>query len=230
MLDLKFTKQRFKDHLYYSKWLYLIFISLAVLGFSLIFSITEPEVPKELKVDINVFAVVLEETEKIIWEEEILHSLSQDQQEVNINTLGFTGSEEASLGISVFEIMTTKIVAKEDDIFIMPKDIYIAYAKKGVFIAMDDIFPKYEFPEELDLQEYKVRLEENIETDGDSHLYCLPLDNVKGLNDLGIDPTDKVLVVLVYTENYDNVLKAVDYIMNKTVSVYNDSYVTVGEQ
>ena len=216
MLDLKITKQRLKDHLYYSKWLYLVAAAIALVIFSLIYQIAEPVVPKGLKVDIAVIGFSVDETEKTVWEDDILSILPEDQQEVNIYSLALP-TDDSSNGFAVYQILTAKMTAKEDDILILPKDLYLSFASQGAFLAVDDIVSRYELPEGLDLDEYKVAVTDE-QTAQEPHLYGFPIDNISGFRDMGIDPEGKVMTILVYTENYTNVLKAADYIMNKTES------------
>lgn len=229
MIDLKFSKQRFKDHFYYSKWLYVLFIIISLTTFSLVFTVTRPVVPKEFKVDISIIGVTLQDSEMNAWEEEILDSLSQDQQEVNIYAMGFSSGGEGSADYSAYEILAARMAANEGDVLIISKEIYLNIAQQGVLLELDDIVSKYDFPEELDLEEYSILIEDEDYSDGKSHTYGLPVDGVLGLVDLGVDPTDKVMVVMVYTKNSDNAIKAVDYIMNKTESELIASYQEVAE-
>ncbi len=216
MLDIKFTKKRFKDHMYYSKWAYIAAILGAAALFSIVFTVTKPKVPNELKVDVTVIGVTLQEPEKNMWQKEILETLSEDQQEVNIYALGFSGSDGSSMDYTMFEVLAARIAAKEDDILILSKDVYLTYASQGAFYSMDEIVGKYDFPEDMyDLEEYKTTTDEDTE----SHLYGIPISHLEGFVDLGVDPTDKVMAVLIYTENYDNVLKTIDYMMGKTDSI-----------
>ena len=228
MIDVRFTKERFKNHFYYAKWMYVVFVALGAVIFSMVFTFTRPVVPKEFRIDISIMGFTLQDAEKEIWEQEILAGLSEDQQEVNIYALSFGGSEGDSIGgYSVYEILAARMAAKEDDIYIMSKEIYMGLASQGAFTVMDDIITDYEYPEELDLEEYKVELQDSEGTDGQPHFYGLPLDNVMGLVDLGVDPRQSVIGILVYSENYDNALKAVDYIMNRTESeILNNAMAT----
>lgn len=223
MIDVKFTKKRFIDHFYYSKGLYVVFVALGLIIFSMVFTFTRPIVPKEFKVDISILGFTLQDVEKEIWEQELLESLAPDQQEVNFYSLGFGGDDDSLGGYSVFEILAARMAAQEDDIYIMSKEIYLSLAQQGAFMPMDEIVSMYEYPEELDLEEYKIKLEEGLGSDDNPHIYGLPLDNAMGLVDLGVDPRERVIAILVYTENYDNALKAAEYIMNRTQSVVIDS-------
>ena len=225
MIDVKFSMQRFKDHFYYSKWLYVAFVLVGVFVFSMVFSVTKPVVPNEYKVDISILATSLQDSEMSVWSEEILALLSQDQQEVNIYAMGFDDSEDSTMGYSIYEILAARMAAREGDIYIMSKNMYISLAQQGAFFPLDDIALNYEYAEDLDLEEYKIQIEDTDKPNGQAaHYYGLPLDNVLGLVDLGVDPREKVICVMIYTENYDNAIKAVDYIMNKSESVVITSY------
>lgn len=221
MIDLKITKKRFLDHFYYAKWLYVFMIAGALFLFSMVFTISKPVVPKEFRVDISILGVTLQEDVKILWEEEILAMLPEDQQEVNIYAMGFGGDENSTGGISIYEIIAARMAAREDDIYIMNKELYDFLSTQGAFHEMDEMALNYVFSEEIDIEEYKYTLEDEPEIDGKKYLYGLPLDNVLGLVDLGIDPRGKVIGILIYTENYDNVAKTVDYILNQTESIYD---------
>ncbi len=217
MIDLKFTKERFVNHFYYAKWLYIITILAALAVFSMVFTITRPIVPKEFRIDINFIGGSVQEFTKDIWEKDILAQLPEDQQEVNIYSLGIGSGDNPSADYTVYEVLAARMAAKEDDLLIMPKSIYQSLASQGAFIPLDDIAQKYEYAEGIDIEEYKLKYREGIEeNDTQLHLFGLPMDNALGIVELGIDPRDKVAVILVYTENKENVLKVLDYLINKT--------------
>lgn len=220
MIDLKITKDRLKNHFYYAKWLYVVAILGAVLVFSMVFSVTEPQVPKNLKIDINVIGATLNDAAKGIWQEDILEELSEDQQEVNIYALAL-GADNSTPGISVYEVLVARMAAKEDDILILPKEVYDGIATQGAFLNLDEYASKFEYPEGVDLEAIKVKLEEDI-ADGDTepHMFGVPIDNLIGFADLGVNPIGRVAVIMVYTENKDNAFKALDFIMSKTESVF----------
>jgi hypothetical protein len=219
MIDTKITTQRFKDHFYYSKWLYVVFILVGIVTFSMVFTITQPKIPGEYKIDISVFAASLDDNAAGGWEQDLLALLPEDQQEVNIYALGFGASSEETLGgYSPYEIIAARMAAREDDMYIMPKETYLNLASQGAFYEMDDVIANYEYPEEMDLEEYKVQYSEDENADAPAHYYGLPVDNALGLVDIGVDPREHVIAILIYTENYDNAMTAVDFIMNKTES------------
>ena len=219
MIDTKITVQRFKDHFYYAKWLYVVFILVGIVTFSLVFTFTQPKIPGEFKVDISVFASSLDDSAAAEWEQDLLAVLPEDQQEVNIYALGFGASSDETLGgYSSYEIIAARMAAQEDDIYILSKDMYLSLASQGAFCEVDDVVGNYEYPEDMDLEEYKVQYSGDENADAPLHFYGLPLDNALGLVDIGVDPREHVIAILVYTENYDNALTAVDFIMNKTES------------
>ncbi len=219
MIDTKITAQRFKDHFYYSKWLYVVFILSGIAVFSMVFTLTRPTIPGEFKIDISVFAASMDDNAASEWEQGILALLPEDQQEVNIYAMGFGASGEETLGgYSPYEIIAARMAAHEDDIYIMPKDIYINLAAQGAFYEMDDAIGNYEYPEEIDLEEYKVQYREDENVEVPPHYYGLPLDSSLGLVDIGVDPREHVIAILIYTEDYDNAMTAIDYIMNRTES------------
>ncbi|MCK5129329.1 MAG: hypothetical protein KAQ68_05740 [Clostridiales bacterium] len=219
MINLKITKERFKNHFHYGKWLYFVMITAGVLVFSLIFNMTRPIVPKEFKVDINYIGQTVNEVFETIWEEDILATLPDDQQEVNIYAFGFN-AEDTSSGFTFYDVMFARMAAKEDDIQILPKAVYEMYAKGGAYISLEDIAGKYEYAEDVDIDAYKFA--SNNSDNEVAKLYGLPLDNAMGLLELGIDPKGKVLAVMIYSENYENVYKVIDYIMNKTEPISFD--------
>jgi hypothetical protein len=213
MIDLKITKNRFVNHFYYAKWLYVGTILAAIALFSIVFTVTAPVIPKEFKVDINVIGGSIQEFIIDEWEEEILALLPEDQQKVSINALPFSGGEG---GYSVFEVLAARMAAKEDDILIMKKDVYEPLAAQGAFIPLDEYAKKYTFSEEVDLESYKLNYAEGVSDDMESHLFGVPLNNALGLVELSLDPREYVVAVLVYTQSVENALTTLDYLLAKT--------------
>lgn len=218
MIDLKVTKERLKNHLHYGKWGYIIAIALVMVIWNFVFSATEPQTPREYKVDIVIVSYASGDMEG--WGEEILKVLPEDQEEVNVSSYAISGIDDAQL----YEILAARMAAQEGDVFIMTQELYTSLASGGAFIPLDtplteggvaflDTVP---IPEGYDLETLRVEYEEydqdNNVTLADA-ICGVPLDDVQGLLDLMVLPEGMVASVTSYSINQENALTALRWII-----------------
>lgn len=211
MISLKMNKDRLSNHLHYGKWYYIVAVLGALVVFSMIHTVTEPKTPDYLKVDITVYGSYMDEIVKKDWQQDLLALLPEDQKEVNIYSMSM-GEEDYNM----MEIVVARMTAQEDDIIIMNTERALAFATQGVFkpleeyIAPDDI---RNLPEDFDWDAMYVAEEGS---DDGKMLFILPLDGAYGLTELGVYPGDMSIAIMTYSENFDNALRCVQYILDQT--------------
>lgn len=213
MIDLKLDKRRFKNHMEYSKWLYIGVIAGACLLFGIVYSVTEPKVPDEYRVDILVDGNILYQTSADRWSAEMLERLPEDQQLVTIYGMSFE-----ALGYQTMELLMARMTVGEDEIYILPYDTYRGFAAQQAFYDLTDIADQfqYQLPPDREIEDYYVQTEDFEGELTEARLYGLPVDGAHGLlYDLGIDPTGKVLCIFSNNKNLDNAIECAKYILEQ---------------
>lgn len=218
MISLKMSKERVKNHLAYSKWWYIITLALIFIIFNFTYNASAPKVPDWLKVDITVYGNgYLDTGGSRDWEAEMLELTGGDQKEVNLMSMSL-GSNEGE-AYQMLEVLAARMAAGEDDILILPTVYVQAYIKQGAFMPLEDYFSIDDIenlPEDLDIANYYGILDEGAGEDTKEHLYALPLDGAERFYELGISPDELSIMILIYTENFENAIKCVDFIVKQT--------------
>lgn len=226
MISLKMSKERVLNHMAYSKWWYIITLALTLVIFNFAYSVTAPRVPDWLKIDITVYGKgYLDSAGSKDWEAEMLEITDIDQKEVNLMSMSLGTNEGETY--QMMEVLAARMAAREDDILVLPTIYAQTYMKQGAFIALEDYFSIDDIenlPEEIEISNYYGMIEDGVGNDAKEHLFILPLDGAERFYELGINPSGMSIMILIYTENIDNAIKCVDFIINQTgqdKNIYN---------
>jgi|GEM_PF-3964773 len=213
MIDLKVDKRRFKNHMEYAKWLYIGLIAGACLLFGMAYSMTEPKVPDEYRVDILIDGNVLYPEGADRWNQEMLARLTPDQQVVDVFGMPLT-----TYGYQAMELIAAKMSVAEYEVYILPYDMYYVFASQEAFYDLTDIADtfSYELPDDRTLDDYYVAAEAKEGVVLQPRLYGLPADGAKGmLLELGIDPAGKVISVFTANKNLENAIECTKFILEQ---------------
>jgi hypothetical protein len=218
MIDVKVTKEQVKNHLYYSKWVYLATLAVGILFFNLLFSATMPQTPKDKKVEIIVLGYYLS-GDYTAWEQQILDALPEDQQEVSFVTYSSDSSDE----LSNLELIQARMATQQGDIFLMDVKTYQLLATTGAFLPLDREMPdggppflsRVTLPEGLDPTLLTAEFE-TVDAQGnhvkDKAICGVSMMGVRAMLELGAVPDDMVAAVTTYSVNQGNALAALEWI------------------
>lgn len=193
------TTQRLKDHFTYSWWKYALLLLLSFFGWNLIYSMTQPRVPEEKKVIVGLYGTGTDyHLDDYMLEVQRIHL--PDMEEVAPMDI----LPDSTYGDM---ILTTRMIAGECDIYILPTTQFQNWAAQGACQPLEEVLPELI----ADLEEAGVSLSrgrrQNTDT-GEKHVYGIPLRDLPGaMNLLWTDTTDLYLCVYHTTGNDDNVLK-----------------------
>ncbi len=215
MIDLKITKERLKNHMHYSKWLYVLVLAVVLVIFNLSYTMSEPEVPTEFKVSILVNDYIFGEEGTDKLESELLEMLPEDQQEVKVFSLSAGGGGGQDL--QIVQVLMARLVAKQDDILILPYETFKSFAHQGSFVPLDEKLTIPSQPEDVDMSEYTIEiLDDDGNGDGQPMLYGIPLDGSAGLQNYGIMNEGLVAGIPVTSGTVDNAVLSLQYLLNQT--------------
>ncbi|MBQ7850276.1 MAG: hypothetical protein IJ343_11170 [Clostridia bacterium] len=196
------TKKRIQDHLAYSWWKYGLLIIIAAMGWNIIYSMTEYRPPEEKKVIVGVYSAG-SDTNLAAYMEKVQQTLLPEMEDVSPM---YIMPDEAYGDM----ILTTRIVANECDIYILPGTQFQNWAAQGAFMPLDELLPELE----AELTEAGVSLSrgrrQNTST-GEKHLYGIPCKDLPAAMEmLWTDTSDLYISVFHNTGNDENVLRFMD--------------------
>ncbi len=210
------TKEKLQNHLSYSLWKYALLAVIALMGWNIIYDITEPQTPEEKKIVIGSYSYA-DLTGLNAYMESVRLEQMPDMEEMIASTI----APDEMYGAM---ILSTRIAAKECDIYLLSRDQFQAYAAQGAFMPLEEVLPDLV----KDLESAGVSLSRGYrasdEAGGEKHQYGIPCGDLPGLRQLLLyDTSDMYLSIFFETENNDNVIKFFDLfvrdMMNEPVTL-----------
>lgn len=190
------TAQRFRNHLTYSWWKYLLLCVVAIFGWNLLFAVTRYQAPEEKQVIMNIY-VYADQEALDAYMAQVNAEQMPDMEEMHTyySTPGDQYSEM---------VFSTHIAVGEGDVFLLNRDFFQRYASAGSFLPLENE------PMIALLEEAGISLSQGwraVADTGERHLYGIPCVNLPGIAAYVLDPTDCYLVVSITNGNDENVLQ-----------------------
>lgn len=194
------TREKLQNHIHYSLWKYALLVIVAIFGWNLIFSVTEPQAPEEKKVIFGVYAYA-DETGMNAYMEQVRQTLMPDMEEMEASII----MPDEMYGDM---ILSTRVAAKDCDIYLLPRTQFQNYAAQGAFMPLDTVLPDLV----AELEAAGISLSRgnraNDELGGEKHQYAIPTAMMTELqNMLMVDVSDMYLCIFFETGNNENVIK-----------------------
>lgn len=226
MPDTRITKQKFKDHMEYSKKSYIFGILAIIAVASLLFTVTAPAIPNEKAVEVALCDAYVAPDK--ITEEDIAVLLQATQEfdeeceKVAFMSLAYAGdgtTEDGYYGAQVYMVQTT---AGDNDLYFQNETMRDTFVKNGYALPLEelsffDIFteehpevaqywavepPKHDGTEDED-EEEEAEIPENAK----QHCYALDISAMTGLINRGCyDVRGKWASVIITSKNPDTAL------------------------
>lgn len=201
------TQKMILDHLTYSWWKYALVILLSCMGWSIIYSMTAYRVPDEKKVVLGVYSYGSSANIDAYMEAVRLDSMTDMEEMTSMYIM-----PDSSYGEM---ILTTRIAARDCDIYVLPRTQFQNLAEQGGFMALDEVLP--ELVAELEAsgislsrgwRTYESTDEETGETIKEKHFYGVPTAELPSIAPmLQCDTSDMYICVFFNTGNDENTLK-----------------------
>lgn len=201
-METPMTTKRLQDHLGYCWWKYVLLVIISVLGWNIFYSVTAYRPPEEKKVIVGVYSAGSEQN-LAAYMQQVQATHLPDMERVEPM---YILPDEAYGDM----ILTTRIVANECDIYILPGAQFQNWAAQGAFMPLDEVLPGLEST----LTEASVSLSRGRRTNNNTnekHLYGIPCKDLPAaMNMLWTDTSDMYISVFHNTGNDENVLKFMD--------------------
>lgn len=200
------TRNRIRNHFQYFWWQYALLAGLAIFGWNLLFTTTRYRPPEALKVEWYyegpMTAATQENADALLAE--LTPQLFPTMEEVTFTSVGMDDTYGA------MQIMVW-MAAGQGDLYMLTQDTFKSYATQG---SMVDLQPYVDDGtlnvEGITLAKGYVKEEET----GQTHLYGIPADQLKGLEQYEIFPEGTIMSVLVMGGNEENTIKLMAWLLD----------------
>lgn len=193
------TKEKVQNHFTYSLWKYALLAVVAIFGWNILYSITAYRPPEEKKVVMGVYSYGSDENISA-YMEQVRVELMPDMEEMVTQYI----MPDQTYGDM---ILSTRIAARECDIYVLPRTQFQSYAAQGAYMALDEVLPDLV----ADLEAAGVSLSRGYRTNdetGEKHQYAIPCADLPGMTPmLQCDTSDMYIGAFFATGNDENVLK-----------------------
>jgi len=192
------TREKFQNHITYSSWKYILLVAVAIFGWNIIYSMTQYQPPEEKKVILGVYSYG-EDVNITPYMQRIQQELLPEMEDVSVQYI----VPDETYGVM---ILSTRIAARECDMYVLPRTEFQNYAAQGAFMPLDEVLPELI----ADLETAGVSLSRGYRTNdetGEKHQYGIPCADLPGmLPMLQCDTRDMYAAIFFDTGNDENVV------------------------
>ena len=196
------TKEKIQHHFTYSLWKYALLAVIAIFGWNIVYSMTAYQAPEEKKVVMGIYAYG-DESKINAYTEQVRLEYMPDMEEISAQYI----APDEMYGDM---ILSTRVAARECDIYVLPRAQFQSYAAQGAYMPLEEVLPDLV----ADLEAQGISLSRGNRTNeetGEKHLYSIPCADLPGmLPMLMCDTRDMYIGVFFATGNDENVLKFFD--------------------
>ena len=206
------TKAKLKTHFTYSTWKYLLLVVCAIFAWNLVYEMTKPQIPEELRIDIYIKSNTVTQEHLQAFFEPIWQETVPEMQLVEGTTM-LNSSEQDPYGQMQ---LVTYIAAGQGDIYILPENDFKQIASSKGFLPLGPLVEQGKIDiSDIDVQSGRVTVLEyddkgNIippAEDENMELYGIPLNALYGYMDgLQLDNRNMYMAILYRNQNDENVI------------------------
>jgi hypothetical protein len=208
MYYVELNRERFRNHLQYDWWKYLVGILATLFLWNMITTMTRPRTPADKKIEIFLVGeYILDDSSESIADN-ILEDFP-NLLEVNINNIPIGGDPQMDyVGRQKLMVM---LGSQTGDIYAFEKGEFEQFAKQGAFLPLDDFIEqnKHLLDAEYLEKHEPVLAEEEIEP----HYYGIPIEHLELFKDTGYDVSDKVIGIMAYSKNQPGAYEVLKWIL-----------------
>ena len=199
----RITGDRIKNHFHYSWWKYVILAAITIMGWNIIFSATiyTPPADKKLGVYFATYSIDSQNTAKL---REMILEHDKNLEDATVTSITYTDSDNYYGSMQ----LTTYMGSGEGDIYIVDRSIFEKLEDGGGFVMMDEPIATGR----VNLQGVDASSCFGTDDEGISGIMGVPLSELYGLLELGIDNRDLVLLVMGFSGNQEGAMDFINWL------------------
>ena len=207
MMNTPLTAETLKHHFAYDWWKYFLALAAGIFLVTFIFSVTEPRVPEDRRVDFYICGYADEDS----LNNDLERIRREEMPDMESMTVTLFYQDETYGPMQLMALVS----AREGDLFLLPRDGFLSFASSETFLPLEDdqelmsVFSGAG----IDLRRGWRTLPDSDET----HLYGIPLDTLPGLKAL-CSAEDGFLAVTAYGGNVENTRKALRILCREMIT------------
>lgn len=207
MYKVNITKESLINHLRYDWWRYVLGIVVTVLLWNL-GTLTFFRTPKDKKIEIFLVGEYMVDGAIKPIEKKMLKDFPE-LLEVNLYNIRLERSP--GFYISGRERVMLNLASKTGDIYLFSIDEYKEFAEAGFFISLDEYIDE-ELQEILSAKALE-KIKARAKNEESPHIYGIPMEQVTLFEGTGFNVRNKVLGIMVFTENKERALEVMKWIL-----------------
>lgn len=218
----KVTKAYLQNHFHYFKWAYLVIFAFALFGWNLIFSVTEPEIPEEKKLEVY-FCGPTFMYDQAELEAEAAAAFP------DMEKIGFYGIDVDSYeGYQQFSVL---LAAHEGDIFIIDRSYLSYFVKEWLATELDGYVESGALATQAD---YTVTTKNRVpdpyldpnDKDTAPRIYAVECSDLYAMMpDCLYDNRNAVMIITSYSGNEENAVKMINWLYDRFYCAQEPDYI-----
>ena len=228
MPKTKYSKEYLKNHFFYSRWVYLVVVLVALGAAEITFTVTRYQAPNARRVDIELLGGYADlsntaDAEKALLAAGQAYELARDEangvdtsasdyevplQEVGIYNINYSGTVSDNDDYYAGQKYMVMLAAQEGDIYIVTREMLESLVDECGIAPLDPFIESGLLSTEgVDLDDVtfdEAPYNEGDEPSGNRYVYALPADNLVGLaRNYSYPVSGRYIVIMAYSQNQD---------------------------
>ena len=228
MPKTKYSKEYLKNHFFYSRWVYLVLVLVALGAAEITFTVTRYQAPNARRVDIELLGGYADlsntaDAEKALLAAGQAYERSRDEangvdtsassyevplQEVGIYTINYSGTVSDNDDYYAGQKYMVMLAAQEGDIYIVTREMLESLVDDCGIAPLDPFIESGLLSTEgVDLDDVtfdEAPYNEGDEPSGNRYVYALPADSLVGLaRNYSYPVSGRYIVIMAYSQNQD---------------------------
>ena len=226
MPKTKYSKEYLKNHFFYSRWVYLVVVLVALGAAEITFTVTRYQAPNARRVDIELLGGYADlsntaDAEKALLAAGQAYELARDEangvdtsasdyevplQEVGIYNINYSGTVSDNDDYYAGQKYMVMLAAQEGDIYILSRRQLIELIEQNAVVPLDGYIERGVIdPGDRDLGNVTFdEYDDDEQTTGERHVYALQASSLTGMNDaLSFNPEGKYMAIVRLSQNPD---------------------------
>ena len=193
---MKFWKNgALKNHFIYNWWKYLLVLLVGIFGVDLLYTVTEPRIPDDKKIEMISCGLSLNQDFEAYMENV---RLTQMTDMIKME------STEILIDDTTMQYLATRLFTRGGDLYLLPREQFKSMVLNGVLLPLDQA-------EDADIKALLEDLDPDdgwgtTENSNEKHLYGIPRNLIPGLNRYFLQ-NDDFLCILSIGNNVENAKK-----------------------